>query len=390
VCDASAFIADPYTDSPDYLIDVQTNYFICTPVASNEYLQRFPLLDYSDTTFIAKFGRPDSFNTQDGEVWRLYSLASNVGGKKIEIFVGHREKAPSKMVETLSSQIGIVDAGLAREAASIARSRSDRRSVARTGSRAALSIDGFQVVDDATNAVEEWGEWLPSFLPKDIHLPSTGLRPLVFNSRLYLVQSDTDAAGRLLATSLVEIGDLAWIGISCIFAFLATTIVAGGLGRRFLRNYFAIVGARVPTLREAQRSGEGQGIEFKRGLSEDEARAGSVEDELLKSIAAFANTNDGVIFIGVDDAGRVKGLRLDFQGRDRFERKIRQLVRNRIRPKPPIQVAFEEAEDLLIAKIVVARGDGVHMMGGVVYARDGSSDVQAQPEDLIRILQYAF
>jgi predicted HTH transcriptional regulator len=73
------------------------------------------------------------------------------------------------------------------------------------------------------------------------------------------------------------------------------------------RNYFALTGMRSTTLEEAKRTGEGQRVEFKRGLSEDETKAGNVENEILKSITAFANTNDGVIFIGVDDAGHLKG-----------------------------------------------------------------------------------
>ncbi len=71
---------------------------------------------------------------------------------------------------------------------------------------------------------------------------------------------------------------------------------------RFLRNYFALTGIRVPTLEEACHLGEGQNVEFKRGLSEDEGKTSSVEDEWLKSIAAFANTNDDVIFLRVPPA----------------------------------------------------------------------------------------
>jgi integrase len=48
--------------------------------------------------------------------------------------------------------------------------------------------------------------------------------------------------------------------------------------------------AHVPVLEEALHTGEGQRVEFKRGLSEDPARLRNAEEELLKSIAAFANT----------------------------------------------------------------------------------------------------
>jgi ATP-dependent DNA helicase RecG len=138
--------------------------------------------------------------------------------------------------------------------------------------------------------------------------------------------------------------------------------------------------------------GEGPTVEFKRGLSPDEIRNSNVEEELLKSIAAFANTNDGVIFIGIDDARHVKGLGLDSKQKDRLETKIHQLVRNRIRPNPPIQVNFEDCRGLVVARLVVPRGeDPLYMIGGVIYVRQGSSDVQAQPEDLRRLVsQYAF
>jgi predicted HTH transcriptional regulator len=87
---------------------------------------------------------------------------------------------------------------------------------------------------------------------------------------------------------------------------------------------------------------------------------------LLKFIAALANSNDGAIFIGIDDAGRVRGRTLDFTQKDRFERKIRQLVRNRIKPTPLFEVTFEDVRGFAIAKIAVARGEapGIGLVTG--------------------------
>jgi ATP-dependent DNA helicase RecG len=121
-------------------------------------------------------------------------------------------------------------------------------------------------------------------------------------------------------------------------------------------------------------------------------KSGSVDTELLKSIAAFANTNAGVILVGVDDTGHVKGLDLDFKRRDALERRIHQLARTRIKPTPPIQVVFEQVRGILIAKISVARGEApLYMTDGIVYLRQGSADVQAQPDDLTRLVaEFAF
>jgi hypothetical protein len=237
--------------------------------------------------------------------------------------------------------------------------------------------------------VVEQGPWLPVFLPKGAPLPTTGLRFYISEGSLYAAETET--SGSVLATSSIEIGSLWLIAWPCA-AGLLLGATARALSRRFLRNYFAVIGMKVPSAKEAQRIGEGQSVEFKRGLSEDENRTGSVDDEVMKSIAAFANTNDGVIFVGIDDAGRIKGLRLTFSQKDRLRQKVGQLVRSRIRPKPPYQIMFEQLgeddlPDLVVVKIAVAIGDTPpYMIGGTIYVRDGSSDVQAQPEDVVRLV----
>ena len=206
---------------------------------------------------------------------------------------------------------------------------------------------------------------------------------------LYVVQTDTD--GRLLATTLVPVGSLLGIVLGGVAILGLSFGIVWLLSRRYLRVYFALRNVRVLTLDEALRIGEGQTVEFKRRLSDDPSRTKIAEDELLKSIAAFANTNDGVIFIGIDDSGHIIGLELDFKQRDRLEQKIRQLARSRIRPIPVVQVGFENARGLEVARVTVPRGEEpADMIGGVVYIRNGSSDVQAQPEDLRRlIVEYA-
>jgi hypothetical protein len=292
------------------------------------------------------------------------------------------------MIDTPSGQIGVVDTRLKQEANKIADSFSNHKT-ATWGARTVLAADGFQIVDANTKQVVDRGPWLPSFLPKDARLPAPGRQLFVYEGDLYVVQTDSD--GQLIATSLVPVGGLWLLASSCAFAFLSTSVIANIFSRKFLGSYFALTGTQIPTLEKALQSGEGQSVEFKRGLSQDDTKTGNVEDELLKSMAAFANTNDGAIFIGIDDAGHVRGLELDFTQKDRLERKIRQLVRNRIKPTPPFEVTFEEVRGFAIAKISVARGEApAYMIGGVIYIRYGSSDAQAQPEDLRRlIIEYA-
>lgn len=386
-CDTSQFTTDWQLEEPDYVIyvnDTQTLYLIAFPASTEEVPAHFPPLDYLDTAFIRGFREPTSYNTPDGEVWRLYSREASVAEKKVEILIGYAVKAPWKMLETLQSQIGTVDARLKREADEIAANPPTQKASAR-GSRLRLSADGFVVVDAHTNRVEVWGPSLPTFLRKGARLPAPGYQLYIRDDEVYLVE--TAVKDPLLAISFVDIGSLWWLAALCGIAFLGISVLARSLSRRYLRRYFALAGIRVPTLEEAQRTGEGRNVEFKRGISDDEAKSGSVDDELLRSIAAFANTDDGVVFIGVDDTGHVKGLELDFKQRDRLERKIHQLVRSRIKPTPPIQFTFEDVRGLTIAKISVARGEApIYMMNGVIYLRHGSADVQAQPEDLRRLV----
>lgn len=386
-CDTSEFTTDWELGGSDYVVDTRTGYLLNCPVSSEENPTRFEPLDFSDTTFIARFRQPTSYSTPDGEVWRLYSQTATRSGQRLEIIVGYAEKAPWKMIETPRSLIPAVDVGLKHESQQIADIVTAAKGKVLRGGRSIpkLSVDGFEVVDADTGRVVVWGPWLPIFLPKDVALPQRGRQLYIYDGELYIVQTGTN--DRLLATSLVPVGGMWWLALIDAAALIGAFLVARALSQRFLRNYFALTGVRVPDLVEACRCGEGQNVEFKRGLSEDEAKTTSVEDELLRSIAAFANTNDGVIFVGVDDSGNIRGLRLDFNQKDRLERKIRQLTRNRIRPIPPIQVAFEEVRGLVVAKIAVARGEApAYLLNGVIYMRDGSSDIQAQPEHLSRLI----
>jgi hypothetical protein len=364
-------------------------YLIVFPTSTEEETEHFAPLDYFDTAFIEKFRQPATYNTLDGEVWRLYSHELTTKGEDLDIVIGYAIQTPWKILETPAALLGEVDAALKYEADELVSNFAAQGSVA-TGPRPELSSDGFVIVDAKTGRLRLAGPWLPAFLPANARLPSAGYRLYARDNNLYLLV--TERRGRLLAASLVKLGGIWWLLILCAAAFLGMAFLARALSGRYLRRYFALLGIEVPTVQEALRTGEGQRVEFKRGFSDEVGKSGTVDTELLRSIAAFANTNDGAILIGIDDAGHVKGLDLDHKGRDAWERRIHQLVRARIKLTPPTQVAFEELRGMLIGKISVARGEApVYMLDGVVYLRQGSSDVQAQPDDSISLVaEFAF
>jgi hypothetical protein len=383
-CNTDAFTTDWKSEGADYIIDTKTRFFIQVPTPTEERPVTFGPIDYSDTTFIKRFRQPAWYKTPEGEVWRLYSRETKTDDGQMEIIVGFAKTAPWKMADTQEPVMSLVDATLLKEADNLAASVPHARVARGTG------VDGYEIVDARTQRVFDWGPWLPIFLPGDVRFPNPGTQPYVQKGDLYIVQTDSD--GRLMGISLISVGSVFGITIVGVATFVTSSVIAYLLSQRFLRAYFALMIVHVPAIDEALRMGEGQTVEFKRGLSDDPTRMRNAEDEVLKSIAAFANTNDGVIFIGIDDTGRITGLELDFKQRDRLEQKIRQIVRNRISPAPLIQFSFEDVRGFLVAKITVARGEAtVYLMGGVIYVRVGSSDAQAQPEDLRRLItEYAY
>jgi hypothetical protein len=82
--------------------------------------------------------------------------------------------------------------------------------------------------------VLDWGYWLPTHLPNDKAIPSPGRRLALNGTDLDLVQVDSD--GRLVAVSLVYLGDLRWLSVIAAVIFIGATFASRLLGRKFLRS----------------------------------------------------------------------------------------------------------------------------------------------------------
>jgi predicted HTH transcriptional regulator len=60
-----------------------------------------------------------------------------------------------------------------------------------------------------------------------------------------------------------------------------------------------------------------------------------MEDAVLKTIAAFCNTDGGILLIGVEDNGNILGIEQDgFPDPDRFSVHLSNLLRDRFKPPP--------------------------------------------------------
>jgi predicted HTH transcriptional regulator len=187
----------------------------------------------------------------------------------------------------------------------------------------------------------------------------------------------TDYKNDLMAMSLRSIGNIWWLGVGASIVFLFIFLFSYVVSPILFRKYFIFFHKDQLSISEALKSGEGQKIEFKRGF---------IDDDILKSIAAFANTNDGTIFIGIDDGGKISGINVKTpKEKDSFRTKIFNLIRNKVKPYLLVDIDFEEKEirDYVVAKIFVPRGEELFYFlfpDGVIYVRDGNADKKASPE----------
>ncbi len=111
-------------------------------------------------------------------------------------------------------------------------------------------------------------------------------------------------------------------------------------------------------------AGESGSVEYKSSLRYDyrqEKENKALEDVILKSIAAFANAQGGVLFIGVDDEGNILGLENDFstlkkKDIDYFELHLRKLINNQFGihfASRHLTIRFPEIEGKIISVVQI-------------------------------------
>lgn len=385
-CDVSGITNDWEFAPSDYVLDKKT-YFLLNVDQPAAEISEFPLR-YSDPAFITQYQTPEIVFTPAKETWRLYSTVTHVGPKIVAVMVGYAEKASWK-IDLPIPPVSLIDNRLKEELASIKSVLREERGRIEfpIAMRKKIRADGYEVVDPATAEILSGGYQIPIYLPRGKPLPPEGLSFLRDGPDLYLAQ--TDGSDRLLAVSTQRIGDLRFLAAIFALLFFLSGALAYFSGNTFLRKYFVFMHSRAHTVDEALKLGEGPSIEFKRNISFEGA---NFTQQILQTVAAFANTGDGMIFIGIDDEGKIGGIEAeDPKQKDRISGRIYQLIRQHIRPTPSIRVDFVEVRSHIICTIFVPRGeDPLHFVDGVVYVRYGSSDVKAQPEMVKRLLaQYA-
>ena len=110
-----------------------------------------------------------------------------------------------------------------------------------------------------------------------------------------------------------------------------------------------------------------------------------ITDEIYKEVIAFANTEGGVIYIGIDDQGNVIGI----ENVDETYTRLTNGVRDTIAPDVTMFVRYV-LQDNKVIRIEIGEGSGKPyylkskgLKPNGVYVRQGTSSVQASSE-LIR------
>ena len=129
--------------------------------------------------------------------------------------------------------------------------------------------------------------------------------------------------------------------------------------------------------------GEGPTIEFKEDTPDD-------RDKMLKTMAAFANGNGGVILLGVKNGtGELTGLRED-AGRKKDG--IQNMIRNSLVPEIQVHYEVTDIEHRTILAIYVAKGSvppyGLNQTRPAYYVRRGATTFPAR-QDEVRALARA-
>ncbi len=130
--------------------------------------------------------------------------------------------------------------------------------------------------------------------------------------------------------------------------------------------------------------GEGGGLEFKEQTPLDKDR-----DRMLKTVAAFANGDGGVILFGIEDGtGILKGLQVDpAKETDR----LTNMIRTVLVPQPKFRISHAVLNGKLVMSLSVESGDnppsGIHPEKPEYYVRRDATTFPARQDEVRSLAQ---
>lgn len=129
-----------------------------------------------------------------------------------------------------------------------------------------------------------------------------------------------------------------------------------------------------------------------------------LEEVILKTIAAFANSNGGTLLIGVDDSGKILGLENDYSwllgDKDEFELHLRNII-----SKPfgiafaanKLKISFPTVESQEICQVETQPSDKSLIIKGTdsngvpfekFYIRNGTSSIELPASQIVDFVKH--
>lgn len=176
---------------------------------------------------------------------------------------------------------------------------------------------------------------------------------------------------------------------------------------RKLNEFLANLITEPEPVRERQitdlvRLGESVNLEFKSTLRWDiiENQVNkSLQHSVLKTIAAFLNTDGGTLLIGVDDSGEIYGLKNDLKtlrkSRDKFIQLLSSLINDHIGPAFAqfIKIHLEKVEKRYVCVVDVDKSSEPAFLKGVpggikeFYVRVGNTSRSLDPQETVSYVE---
>jgi hypothetical protein len=245
----------------------------------------------------------------------------------------------------------------------------------------------YAIIDDSSNLLSE-ADWFPlkaepssiSKLAKSRGLIQRGGKSYLLASK-FILDSRGNDVGTIIIPKEVTAEEhvirqhIVFNAMATLASWLAALLV--------VVLYLAVEDWRnrpqAASLEDALKNGESQAVEFKEGHA---------HVPLERAIAAFANTNSGTIFLGVNNNAEVIGIDCDTaQKKDEELQRIRNIITQTIKPTISVHVDFIVWQGKTVARIFVPRGDQpLYFLNHEIYVREQTSSMNATPEQVEGIL----
>ncbi len=133
----------------------------------------------------------------------------------------------------------------------------------------------------------------------------------------------------------------------------------------------------IKALKDIIEKGESVDLELKRSFHSSQ--------EIAKTICSFANTQGGVLILGVEDNKKISGLCEDM---DQLQKRISD-ANSTVHPKPIMNIEIHEVEGKKVATLIVHRADSsvFHSFEGAIYVRIGTTTQKLEGNSILEFLR---